>query len=184
MPRIEQDLSEVKGEDMNRDGRWAVKPDGWYRAVYQASTYQPTRKGDGMVLSLEGVFLEPGHEGDKLFDNLTLQHPKAKVVEIARVRLKELAIATGHPTPDYVENSDDLHNRPFMVRLYSQKADDPKYGDINGLQQRIGEYKSVEAWQAGDSDKVAPPAQPPPSSGEQQSLPLQEPERFSEEISF
>lgn len=168
MPRIGQDLSGVKDEDMNRDGggQWFVKADGWYRAMYQTSTWQSTKAGNGMVLGLEGMFLNPPDTGDKLLDFLTLQHPNAKTVEIARVRLKELAISIGHPTPDYVENSEDLHRKPFMVRLYSEASDNPKYGDANGMQQRIGGYKSEAAWQAENGGE-APPSQPPQSNSGQ-----------------
>lgn len=155
MPRINQDLSSVKEEEMNRDrGVWEVKPDGWYRAVYQASTYKPTQSGNGMVLVLEGVFLDPPHTDDKLFDSLTLEHPNPKTTQISRIRLKELAIATGHPTPDYVSKSEDLEGKAFMVRLYSQRTSDPKYGDINGMQQRIGEYKSRAAWEADQAEEA------------------------------
>jgi hypothetical protein len=180
MPRISQDLSGVKDEDMNRDGggQWYVKADGWYRAMYQASTWKPTKAGNGMVLGLDGMFLDPPDTGDKLLDFLTLQHPNATTVEIARVRLKELAIATGHPTPDYVENSDDLHRKTFMVRLYSEASDNPKYGDANGMQQCIGGYKSEAAWKAENGDDPAP-APPQSNSGQQE-----EPAHAAEDIPF
>ena len=149
MPRINQDLSGVNEDDMNRDGGgWKVKPDGWYRACFMTSTYKQNSKGTGMNLGFEGQFLDAPHRGDKLFENLAVDNPSAKAEEISRARLKELAIAAGHPTPDYVEDSDDLHAKPFMVRVYSEEAYDEKYGDADGLQQRIGEYLSVSAWQA------------------------------------
>ena len=54
-----------------------------------------------------------------------------------------LAIAIGHPNPDYVERSEDLHNKVFLAQVGIEEASDPKYGDVNGMQNRILGYKPV-----------------------------------------
>ena len=161
MPRIGANLAEVQDDELNTNRSWHVLPDGWYRAMLKESHYKPTGAGDGMCLHLHNVLLD--HDGKELRDFLTLEHPKQKTVHIAKTRLKELAIAVGHPTPNNVEDSDELMGKPYMIRLYSSKASDPKYGDRNGMQNSVGEYKACEG-AAPAAEKGNDP--PPPSYDE------------------
>lgn len=138
------ELQSVKEEDMNRDGSWKAMPEGWYRFVLKDSEYKATSAGDGKCLHLTMICLDSQFQGQEKRDFLTLQHPKQETVQIAKARLKELAVAVGHPTPNQVTDSAQLHNIPFMARLYTQKARDPKYGDADGLQNKIGEYLACD----------------------------------------
>lgn len=143
MPRISQSLQDVKDEDINQGGKWRALPDGEYRFVVTETDYKSTRKGDGMVLWVSVQCIDHAHQRAKWTEFLTIEHPKPDVVRIARAQLKALAIAVGHPTPDYVEFSEDLHDRPFIAEVYQSSASDPKYGDANGMQNRIGAYRPI-----------------------------------------
>jgi len=155
MPRINANLSSVTDEDMEQKGGWSVFPDGDYRAMLKSTDYKPTNAGDGMCLHLSLMLLD--EKGKEIRDYLTLEHPNPTVVKIAKARLKQLAIAVGHETPNNVEDSDSLLGAPFLVRLYSEVASNPKYGDKDGLQNKIGGYKGVEGQRESGPRSVNPP---------------------------
>jgi hypothetical protein len=105
------------------------------------SDYKETRAGDGMVLKLKFECLDPPYTGRAVYENLTLEHPKEETVAIAQANLKSLAAACGHPNPDYVENSEELHNLPVVLKL--KKERNPQFGDADGYQNRIVAYSST-----------------------------------------
>ena len=154
MPRINADLSGVTEEDMQ--GTWKALPDGDYICRLIESDYKETNKGDGMCLHLKWQCIEPGHSRAKPRDFLTLEHPNADTVKIARARLKQIAIAVGHPNPDYVEKSEELHEVPVLCRISREQAEDPRYGDLDGYQNRIVAYLPVKEG-APPVDKNEPP---------------------------
>ena len=164
MARIGANLADVKDNEMNQDRSWTVYPDGWYRAMGKENAYKATAAGNGMCLHLTHILLDPQYSGKSIRDFLTLEHPKPETVHIAKVRLKELAAAVGHPTPNHVEDADELMGKPFMMRLYSEQAREAKYGDRNGMANKLGEYKTCD----GVGASHAPPADndPPPPSGD------------------
>ncbi len=158
MVRINQDLSDIGDDDMGGSGGWTAWPQGDYRMMITGSEYTATKAGTGMMLVLEMACLEPSLQGQKKTCWLVLQHPKADTMRIAKARLKELAIATDHPTPDQVDESSDLHNRPFLAFITRKKSADPKYGDGQGFTNDFAGFKSCEV----EGTAQAPP---PPSSG-------------------
>jgi len=157
MARIGANLADVSDDEMNQDRSWTVLPDGWYRMIGKENVYKPTNAGDGMCLHLTHVFLDGPRQSKEHRDFLTLENPSLDTVRIAKTRLKELARAVGHPTPNRIEDADELMGKPFMARIYSEKSKDPKYGDKNGMQNRIGEYKTCEA-NGASVDQPAPQA--------------------------
>ena len=164
MVRINQDLSDIGEEDMGGGGGWTAWPQGDYRMMITGSEYKATKAGTGMMLVLEMACLEASRQGVKKTCWLVLQHPKADTMRIAKARLKELAIATNHPTPDQVDESSDLHNKPFLAFITKKRSDDPKYGDDQGFANDFAGFKSCE----GSAPAQAPPHSnsPPPNMGD------------------
>lgn len=158
MVRINQDLSDIGDDDMGGSGGWTAWQQADYRMMITGSEYIPTKAGTGNMLVLETVCLEPSLQGEKKTCRLVLQHPNADTMRIAKVRLKELAIAVGHPTPDQVDESSDLHNKPFLAFITRKKANNPKYGDSQGFTNDFAGFKACEV--GGTAQ-----APPPPSSG-------------------
>lgn len=144
MARINADLSDVTKEDMESTGKWRALEPGDYRFMITDSQYKDTRAGDGGCLHLWVQCVEPEHSRSKWREFLTLEHPNETTVRIAKARLKQIALAVGHPTPDYVEESSDLHNIVFVASVVKETADDPKYGDVDGWKNSIQVYKPVE----------------------------------------
>ena len=145
MARINQDLSDVTKEDMEHTGgKWRALEAGDYRFMLTDSHYKDTRAGDGGCLHLFVQCIEPEFARSKWREFLTLEHPNETTVQIAKAKLKQLAIAVEHPTPDYVKESSDLHNIPFIASVVRETADDPKYGDADGWVNKIIAYKPIQ----------------------------------------
>ena len=162
-PRIDADLSSVTEDDMSGGGGggdFMSIPTGEYPFIVTKSTYKTNNKGNGMVLGLQQQCLDPAIGKRVLFDHLSLANPSAEAVRIANARLKQLAIAVGHPTPDRVENSDDLHNKPYIARVVRQRADKDrlKYADEDGYENSITGYKAID-----DGSRTPASDEPPPS---------------------
>ncbi len=145
MPEINQNLADVKDEDMDERSGWRAIPSGEYRFVCESSVYKPTSNGTGHVLGLKWVCAEPDSSGTKLFDYLTLVHPNADTVRIAKARLKMIALAVRHPTPDFVQRSEELHGIPVIIKVEKRKAPNPRYADAEGFENAILSYKSPVA---------------------------------------
>lgn len=165
MPRINQRLQDVQDEDMNHSGGWKALDDGEYRFVVTETDYKSTRKGDGMVLWVRVQCIDPNHSRSKWTEFLTVEHPNPETVRIARAKLKSLAIAVGHPNPDFVEFSEHLHDRPFIGDVIQEIASDPKYGDVNGMQNRIAGYKPIPGARRA-APKPPVDEEPPPHTDE------------------
>jgi hypothetical protein len=149
-----------KDVDAATGGGGELLPNGWYRFMFVNSQYKATKVGDGMCLHLFLRCLELDYQGIEKRDFLTLEHPKQDTALIARASLKAIAIACGHPNPDLIEDSADLHQIPFMARLSVEDA-----GDKYGPQNKVRQYMSVAAYREkyGNGPQTAahvPPARP------------------------
>jgi hypothetical protein len=138
-PYLDQDLSGVDENDAG--GSWRALPDGEYIARVVKSDYKQTRSKNGMVLKLEIKTSTP-KEGT-FFENLTLQHPNADTVRIAKAKLKALAVACRHPNPDRIEQSEELHDISFTVVL--KRVADKDFGDSDGFANRVMSYRPMGA---------------------------------------
>lgn len=161
MARLNRDLSGVTQEQMDRTGGWKARDPGDYLFIISGSDYKETKSGDGMCLHLELTCAERGQERFKMRDFLTLEHPNPTVVEIANAKLKTIAIATGHPKPDFVGDSRELHNKRMLVTITKEKVD--QYGDADGFQNKIMGYAPA-AKQASAPARPQADDEPPPHS--------------------
>lgn len=143
MPRINQDLSGVKDEDMNRDGSWTALEPGDYPFIVSETDFKQNGKRNGNTLWIKVQCLDPEHQSAKWTEFLAIDNPSPEAVRIACAKLKQLAIAVGYPNPDYVECTEDLHDIAFIGTVTVETASDPKYGDRNGEQNRISAYKPI-----------------------------------------
>lgn len=95
-------------------------PAGWYKAVIIASEEKPTKAQTGSYLQLSLEVIEGQHQGRKLTDRLNLNNPNATASEIAYRTLSAICHAVGVMTP---RTSQDLHDRPLMVKVKVKPAD-------------------------------------------------------------
>lgn len=146
--------SEVSDDELNKKRTGKPLEAGWYRVALEKDEAKVADWGTG--LSMEFVVLSGDFEGRKLFDFLCIEHRKSEQAQhIARVRLRELATAAGHQTPDNVEETEDLYGRPVMAQVYRAK-DTSDYADEDGKKARIGQFLSVDRWKAECADEPTP----------------------------
>lgn len=153
------DTSDVSEEDMNQKRSGKPIEAGWYRVALEKDDVKHEEWGVGLKMEFE--ILDGEYEGRKLFEFLCLEHSRsAEAQKIARTKLRELAVAAGHKTPDNVEDTDVLMRRPVMVEVYRAKLgknEDPKYADPDGRKARIGQFISVARWKAENGQAESKP---------------------------
>lgn len=168
MAYIPDDAGDTSGvaDEERAMGSFAPIPEGWYRVVLFED--ELVTKDWGVGLNMKFEILDGEHAGRKLFDFLCLQHGNAETVKLARIALRELAIAAGHETPDHVRETESIQMVPVMARVYRAIEQNEKYADDDGKKARIGEYKAVGGG-SGAPVKSLPPKsrasdEPPPHS--------------------
>lgn len=138
------DTSRVKPDEMNQARRGLlILEEGWYRAALESDSLKDFDWGQGLNLNFK--ILDGHYRNYHIFDFLCLVHTKEKAERIARVRLRELAVAAGHRTPDNVHETDSIVGKPVMIRIYREE-DDSKYAEEDGRRPRVAEYLGVTAW--------------------------------------
>lgn len=168
------DTSGVRDEDMNqkRSGK-PIEP-GWYRVALEKDEVKHAEWGTG--LNMELVILDGEFEGRKLFEFLCLEHRRSEEAQrIARVKLRELATAAGHKTPDNIEDTDALMGRPVMAEVYRAK-EASQYAEADGKKPRIGQFLSVARWRSEYGSDPAPAPKAAPTKSKPASRPAPAPE--------
>lgn len=115
MAHINADLSQVDEQD------FSPVPPGEYEVTVVDSEVKSS-KNDNPYLNLEFEVFGPSHQGRKLWERFMLQN------EIGLQRLKTLARVAGHPNPNYIGDSEELHGLMLTVRvkIEEQEGYDPK----------------------------------------------------------
>ena len=107
-------------EGVDTTSQFDAIPAGDYPAMVTASQQKATKDGTGSYLELTLEIQEGPFQGRRLWDRLNLQNKNPKAVEIAQKQLAQLCHATGVMQ---VNDSEQLHNRPVIVKV-SAKHDD------------------------------------------------------------
>jgi len=128
-------------------------PAGDYEAIVTASEMKSTKDGTGQYLELTSEIQSGQYQGRRMWDRINLVNKNPKAVEIAQKQLAQLCHATGVLQ---VQNSEQLHNRPFVMKVAVKN--DPERGPSN----EIKGYKAKAATNAPtfQAPRVAAPAAP------------------------
>lgn len=151
---------------------------GEYTFQIVSSSVKPTKKGDGTMLILEASCMDEGMAGKRLLIRLNVQNPSPQAVEIAYRDLSAICYVTGQLQ---IQDSQQLHGRPFRIRLEkTPRSDDPnKFGneiraylDVNGNPPGAASG-GAGAPPAPPAPPAAPPAPPPaaPPAAQTQAAP-------------
>ena len=119
------DLGNFDAHDVDPASPFEALPAGKYVAIVTASEMKRTKAGNGQYLQLEFEVVEGQYAHRKLWARLTLDHPNALTVQIARAQLSALCRAVGVMRP---RDSVELHNLPVLVTVKCKKREDN--GDI------------------------------------------------------
>lgn len=146
---------------------------GEYTFQIVSSSAKPTKKGDGTMLVLEASCMDEGMAGKRLTIRLNVQNPSQQAVEIAYRDLSALCYVTGQLQ---IQDSQQLHGRPFRIRLEkTPRADEPnKFGnEIRAYMDVNGNPPGAASGGAGapPAPPAAPPAPPPATPAAPQAAP-------------
>ena len=122
-------------------------PAGTYIVQVTDSKVLESKAGNPMVF-WEFTVVDGEFSGRKLWDYMTLNN------EISLRRLKSLAVAAGHPNPDYVNDSEEMHG--LYAKIKVKLTDDEKYGAKNN----ISSFASADGSTPAPTVPKAAPAAP------------------------
>lgn len=123
-------------------------PPGEYEVMIVKSDTKPTKAGNGSYLELEMHVISGEHSGRRHWERLNLDNPSQQTVKIAEEQLARLCVAIGL---DEVNDSDELHDRPFVAEFGIDKKDSTR--------NVIWNYRSI----AGAPVAPKPAAKPVPA---------------------
>ena len=130
-------------------------PAGDYQAQIIESKLENSQSGN-LMLNLTWVVLEGDHAGAYVFDRAMLSGTD-KAINFGRRKLKTMAEAMGHPNPNRIDDSEELHGRPCLITVSVRKGD----GDYSD-QNEVKNYKPLGAPTPTNQTAPAPATQPAP----------------------
>ena len=98
-------------------------PAGDYEMMIVKSDTKPTKAGTGHYLECEMHVISGEHSGRRHWERFNLDNPNAQAVKIAQESLARLCAAIG---VDEVDDSEQLHDRPFIAEVGIDKKDDTR----------------------------------------------------------
>lgn len=138
---VELNFDSTQVENVQTD--FTPIPNGEYPAIVTNSEMKPTSNGKGHYLELTIQIIDGQYKNRNLWDRLNLDNPSDKAVQIAKAQLANLCRAVDVLRPN---DSAELHNRPFLLKVAVEKRQDngqntnvvKGYRSINGQQQQGG----------------------------------------------
>lgn len=143
-------------------GVYQPLPPGDYEVTIINSEIRETKKGEQQVVFIYEVSAGE-HAGAQVYDRLSLWNTDQKVSGMAQRRLKSIAIACGHPNPNYVADTSEFHGRRMITRLAIREYNGSSYQDVKA-------YISLSPRQPAPAGHAAPPPQPAPLPSEVHSV--------------
>jgi hypothetical protein len=96
---------------------------GEYEMIITRSATKQTKSGNGSYLELEMQVVSGPSAGRRHWERLNLDNPSAQTVKIAQEQLAKLCMALGL---DEVNDSEELHDTPFIAEIGIDKKDDQR----------------------------------------------------------
>ena len=130
-------------------------PPGDYVVEITDSDVKNSKNGNLMAV-FEFEVLGPSHAGRKLWDQFVLEN------EVGMRRLKGMLIAAGHPSPDFLGDTEEVHGKSLAVKVKVEQKDnfDPR--------NRISSYKAAGGAPAAQPRPQAQPDAGPPAKRQSQ----------------
>lgn len=132
-----------------RSNSFGPLPAGEYEMMIVKSETKPTKALTGHYLELEMHVISGEHSGRRHWERLNLDNPNQQAVKIAQESLAKLCMAIGL---DDVEDSDALHDQPFVAEIGIDKKDDQR--------NVIWGYKTLGVYINNAKPKAAPAPAP------------------------
>lgn len=106
-----------------RSSSFGPLPAGDYEMMIVKSETKATKAGTGHYLECEMHVLSGEHSGRRHWERFNLDNPNQQAVKIAQESLAKLCNAIG---VDEVNDSEDLHDQPFVAEVGIDKKDDTR----------------------------------------------------------
>ena len=116
-------------------------------------------KQDNMMLTLTWLVIEGEYAERMIFDRAMLSGSE-KSVAFGKRRLKTIADAIGHPNPNRIDDSAELHGLPCLITVTVRKGNEG-YSDSN----EVKDYKSLSTPNP-HAPAAATPANTPPAKNQ------------------
>lgn len=143
-------------------------PAGDYVAVIVDSDMKMTKKGDGQYLDLAFQVADGPFKGRYVWAKLNIENPNEVSQRIGQAELSAICHAVNVMQP---RNSEDLHNRPMVIRVkyvpengnYSAKNEIKGYKRLDGVQQPVAAPAQAARVPAAQPSQQAPARQAAPA---------------------
>ncbi len=113
-------------------------PPLWPRGPVPAGTYEASIVGAYLdnfspnpILALTWMVSEGEYRGRRVFDWLPLEG-EVKPTGFGYGKFLAIARAIGHPSPESIKNSDELHGRPGLIRVETVELEDEPVNEVRG----------------------------------------------------
>lgn len=106
-----------------RSNNFGPLPKGEYEMMIVKSDTKPTKAGTGHYLETEMHVISGEHSGRRHWERFNLDNPNAQAVKIAQESLAKLCAALGL---EEVNDSEELHDRPFIADVGIDKKDETR----------------------------------------------------------
>lgn len=142
-------------------------PAGEYLAMIVDSDMKSTKDGRGQYLELVHQIVDGPFKGRKVWARLNLVNANQQTATIAQAQLSAITHALGlQDTP--ISDSQQLHNRPLVIRVTFEKADGQKRtsdsNDVKGWKSPSATAAPAAGVGTGTTGMPPPPA-PAPAAG-------------------
>ena len=125
-------------------------PEGWYNVAVSESEIKPTKDKEGAYLQLTAKVLDGPQMGKVVFIRLNVQNKNQQAVDIAYAELSSICHVTG---VYHVQESTQLHNIPFQLRVIVKPGDNGPMNEVKG-------YKDAQGNDPGKAGAGATQGQP------------------------
>lgn len=110
-------------------------PEGWYNVAISESEIKPTKDKEGAYLQLTAKVLDGPQQGKPVFVRLNVQNKNQQAVDIAYAELSAICHVTG---VYHVQESTQLHNIPFQLRVIVRPGDNGPMNEVKGYKDAQG----------------------------------------------
>jgi hypothetical protein len=144
-------------QGIDTENRFEALPPGEYTVMVTNSEIKTTQAGTGRYISLEFEVQAPeAFRGRKLWDNMNIENPSAKAVEIAQRQLAQLVQSCGLQE---IQDTTQLHHTPVIALVKIDKGDNTR-NQIKGYK-ATGSSAAAHPAPVGGSQAQPSSPQPP-----------------------
>lgn len=150
MAQLNFRASEIQIEE--RSNNFGPLPAGEYEMMIVKSDTKATKANNGHYLECEMHVISGESSGRRHWERFNLDNPNPQAVKIAQESLAKLCAALGI---DEVNDSEELHDRPFIAEIGIDKKDNTR-NVIWGYQPALGAPAAKPAAKPAAAPSAAP----------------------------